>query len=49
MNILGQTVYDHEVEGDKAQIEMAQFGIGTYMIRIHTDEGILVKRVNVIR
>ena len=49
MNILGQTVYDHEVEGDKAQIEMAQFGVGSYLIRIYTTEGILVKRVNVMQ
>ena len=49
MNILGQTVYDHEVEGDKAQIEMAQFGVGSYLIRIYTENGILVKRVNVIQ
>ena len=49
MNILGQTVYDHEVEGNKAQIEMAQFGVGTYLIRIYTENGILVKRVNVIQ
>jgi hypothetical protein len=49
MNILGQTVYDHEVEGDKAQIEMAQFGVGSYLIRIYTTDGILVKRVNVMQ
>ena len=49
LNALGQVLYDREAEGDKAQIEMAQFGTGTYIIRIHTDEGILVKRVNVMQ
>jgi hypothetical protein len=49
VNVLGQTVYDHEVEGNKAQIEMAQFGVGSYLIRIYTTEGILVKRVNVMQ
>jgi len=49
VNALGQTLYDRETEGDKAQIEMNQFGVGTYLIRIQTNEGILVKRVNVMQ
>ena len=49
VNALGQTVYDRETEGDKAQIEMAQFGTGTYLIRIFTESGATIKRVNVIR
>ena len=49
VNALGQVVYDREVEGDEAQIEMAQFGVGSYLIRIYTIEGILVKRVNVMQ
>ena len=49
MNALGQIVYDREVEGDKAQIEMAQFGVGTYLIRIYTENGVATKRVNVMQ
>ena len=49
MNALGQVLYDRETEGDKAQIEMARFGVGTYLIRIYTESGILVKRVNVMQ
>lgn len=49
MNALGQVLYDRETESDKTQIEMAQFGVGTYLIRIYTENGILVKRVNVIQ
>ena len=49
MNTLGQTLYDREVEGDKAQIEMAQFGVGTYLIRIYTESGVATKRVNVMQ
>jgi len=49
MNALGQIVYDHEVEGDKAQIQMAQFGVGTYLIRIYTENGVATKRVNVMQ
>ena len=47
-NALGQTLYDREVKADTAQIEMAQFGIGTYLIRIFTESGTTVKRINVI-
>ena len=48
-SILGQTVYDQEVEGDKAQIDMAQFGVGTYLIRIQSEHGVATKRVNVMQ
>ena len=48
-NVLGQTIYDYEVETAKAQIEMAQFGVGTYLIRIQTENGTTVKRVHVTR
>ena len=49
MNTLGQVLYDHETEGEKTQIDMAQFGVGTYLIRFFTESGILVKRVNVMQ
>ena len=48
-SILGQTVYDQEVEGDRAQIDMAQFGVGAYLVRIQTQVGVATKRVNVMR
>ena len=49
VNVLGQIMYDNETEGDYAQIEMSQFGTGTYLIRIQTGNGVAMKRVNVIR
>ena len=49
VNALGQTVYDRETAGDRAQIEMTQFGTGTYLIRIQTENGMTIKRINVIR
>ena len=49
VNVLGQIMYDHETEGDYAQIEMSQFGTGTYLIRIQSGNGVAMKRVNVIR
>ena len=48
-NTLGQTLYDREVKADNAQIEMAQFGVGTYLIRIYTENGTTVRRIIVIR
>jgi hypothetical protein len=49
INALGQTLFDHELEADKAQIEMKQFGVGTYLIRIQTESGLSVRRVSVTR
>ena len=49
MNTLGQTLYDREVEADNVQIGMAQFGRGTYLIRIYTESGTTVRRINVIQ
>ena len=49
VNALGQTVYDREIEGDEVQIEMSQFGTGTYIIRIQTENGMAMKRINVMR
>lgn len=48
-NAMGQVVYDNEVSGEKVQIEMSQFGVGTYLIRIYTESGILVKRINIMK
>jgi len=49
MNVLGQVLYNHEVKADNAQINMTQFGTGTFLIRIYTESGTTVRRVNVIR
>ena len=48
-NTLGQIVLDEEMEGDETRLNMSQFAPGTYLIRIHTDNGDALKRVNVIR
>ena len=49
MNTLGQTLYDHKVNSDNAQINMTQFGMGSYLIRIHTESGTTIQRINVIK
>ena len=49
INALGQTVDDRETEGDSTQIELARFGVGTYLIRIQTANGVSMRRVNVVK
>ena len=49
VNELGQVVYDAEVNDSTAILNMSQFGTGVFMIRIYAENGMSVKRVNVIR
>ena len=49
VNELGQVVYDTEVSGDEATLDMSQFGAGVYVIRIYAENGVGVKRVSVIK
>ena len=49
MNALGQMVYDTPVEGDEATLDLAQYGVGMYLIRISTDAETFVKKVSVTR
>ncbi len=49
VNDLGQVVYDAEVDGDETTLNMSQFGVGVYMIRIYAENGMGVKRISVIR
>ena len=49
VNELGQVVYDAEVNNDTETLNMSQFGVGVFMIRIYTENGVGVKRVSVIR
>ena len=49
VNELGQVVYDAEVNNDTETLNMSQFGVGIYMVRIYTRNGMSVKRVSVIR
>ena len=49
VNELGQVVYDAEVSNDTETFNMSPFGVGVYMIRIYTENGMGVKRVSVIR
>ncbi len=45
VSVLGQVVYDTEVNADTYTLNMAQFNAGMYMVRVYTEEGVTVKRV----
>ncbi|MCQ2320565.1 MAG: choice-of-anchor J domain-containing protein [Bacteroidales bacterium] len=49
VSVLGQVVYDVEVEGDSQIINMAQFNAGVYMVRIATENGVSTQRVTVVK
>ena len=49
VSVLGQVVYDAEVEGDSQIINMAQFNAGVYMVRIATENGVSTQRVTVVK
>ena len=48
-NTLGQILLDQETEGNHTLLNMSQFAAGTYLIRIYTESGTALKRINVIR
>ena len=49
VSVLGQIVYDVDVNADEAILNMAQFNAGMYMVRINTENGVVVKRVTVMQ
>lgn len=49
VNTLGQVVYDMEVGNDKEIVDMTQYNNGIYLIRVTTENGIIVKQVSVKR
>ena len=49
VSVLGQVVYDAEVEGEQQIINMAQFNAGVYMVRIATENGVSTQRVTVVK
>ncbi|MBQ0129319.1 MAG: T9SS type A sorting domain-containing protein [bacterium] len=49
VSVLGQVVYDVEIEGDQQIINMAQFNAGVYMVRIATENGVSTQRVTVVK
>ena len=49
VNTLGQVVYDKEICNDKKVVDMTQYNNGIYLVRITTENGIIVKQVSVKR
>ena len=49
VSVLGQVVYDAEVNADNVTLNMSQFNAGMYMVRVYTEEGVTVKRVTVMQ
>ena len=49
VNALGQVVYDADVNANEVVLNMAQFNAGMYMVRINTENGVVVKRVTVMQ
>ena len=48
-NAMGQMVYDQEVSGDEMVIDMSQYESGVYMVKVTTETGSSVKRINVVK
>ena len=46
VNTLGQVIYDKEVGSDKEVIDMSQYNNGIYLVRVTTENGVIVKQVS---
>ena len=49
VSVLGQVVFDTELDADEYTLNMAHFNAGMYMVRIYTENGMTVKRVTVMQ
>jgi hypothetical protein len=49
VSVLGQVVFDTELDADVYTLNMAQFNAGMYMVRVYTENGMTVKRVTVMQ
>ncbi|MBP5572538.1 MAG: T9SS type A sorting domain-containing protein, partial [Bacteroidales bacterium] len=49
VSVLGQVVFDTELNADNYTLNMAQFNAGMYMVRIYSENGVTVKRVTVMK
>jgi len=49
VSVLGQVVYDADVNGDEVELNMAQYTAGVYVVRIATETGVSTHRVTVVR
>ena len=49
VSVLGQVVYDADLNADEVILNMGQFNAGMYMVRVYTESGVTVKRVTVMQ
>ena len=49
VSVLGQVVFDTELDANEYTLNMARFNAGMYMVRIYTENGMTVKRVTVMQ
>ena len=49
VSVLGQMVYDADVNADELELNMAQFNTGVYVVRIVTENGVSTQRVTVVK
>ncbi|MCR5039435.1 MAG: choice-of-anchor J domain-containing protein, partial [Bacteroidales bacterium] len=49
VSVLGQVVYDADVDTDEVILNMSQYAAGMYTVRVMTENGVRVERVSVVR
>lgn len=49
VNMMGQAVYEADVDTDQLNLDMTAFPAGSYLVRIVTDKGVCVKHLNVMK
>ena len=49
LNALGQVVYDAPVNGGELLLDLGQYGVGMYMVRVRTTDETIVKRITVAK
>ena len=49
VNTMGQVLVRNEVSLDEISLDLGSFGNGMYMVTITTDQGTIVKKINVLR
>ena len=47
VNTIGQVVYDNNVDSNNEIIDMSQYNSGVYVVRIETENGIVIRQVSV--
>ncbi len=49
VSMLGQVVFDTELDANTYTLNMSQFNAGMYMVRVYTENGVAIKRVTVMQ